>query len=174
MREGKVDILIGTHRILSKDIVFKDLGIIIIDEEQRFGVTHKEKMKKLKTSVDTLTLSATPIPRTLNMSLVGMRDLSIINTPPVDRLPTRTFVTKFDKETIRKAINAEIQRGWSDLFLTQPSARHLLDPRTKFARSAPTPRIRVGHGQMDEHELEQVMVAFLPSPSGCLGLHDDH
>ena len=159
LREGKVDILIGTHRILSKDIVFKDLGIIIIDEEQRFGVTHKEKMKRLKTSVDTLTLSATPIPRTLNMSLVGMRDLSIINTPPVDRLPTRTFVTKFDKETIRKAITAEIQRG-GQVFFLHNRVQSIYSIADEIREICPEARIRVGHGQMEEHELEQVMVAF--------------
>src|SRR5690606_5299043 len=97
--DGKVDILIGTHRLLSKDVNFKNLGMLVVDEEQKFGVTHKEKIKKLRTSVDTLTLSATPIPRTLNMSLVGIRDLSLINTAPVDRLPTRTFICKFEPET---------------------------------------------------------------------------
>ena len=159
LKEGKVDILIGTHRILSKDIVFKDLGILIVDEEQRFGVTHKEKMKKMKTSVDMLTLSATPIPRTLNMSLVGMRDLSIINTPPVDRLPTRTFVTKFDRETIRKAINSEIQRG-GQIFFLHNRVQSIYAISDEIREICPEARIRVGHGQMAEHELEQVMVAF--------------
>ena len=112
LKLGKVDILIGTHRLFSKDVIFKDLGLLVIDEEQKFGVTHKEKIKKLKTSVDTLTLSATPIPRTLNMSFTGMRDLSIINTAPVDRLPTRTFISKFDGELIRKGIQSEIAHGY--------------------------------------------------------------
>jgi transcription-repair coupling factor (superfamily II helicase) len=156
---GQVDILIGTHRLLSKDVRFKDLGLMIIDEEQRFGVTHKEKIKQVKTNVDTLTLSATPIPRTLNMSLVGMRDLSIINTPPVDRLPTRTFVTKFDAETIGKAIRSEIQRGGQVFFLHNrvQSIQGVVD---ELRQIVPEARIRVGHGQMDEHELENVMVAF--------------
>jgi transcription-repair coupling factor (superfamily II helicase) len=156
---GQVDILIGTHRLLSKDVRFKDLGLMIIDEEQRFGVTHKEKIKQVKTNVDTLTLSATPIPRTLNMSLVGMRDLSIINTPPVDRLPTRTFVTKFDPETIGKAIRSEIQRGGQVFFLHNrvQSIQGVVD---ELRQIVPEARIRVGHGQMDEDELEKVMVAF--------------
>lgn len=156
---GQVDILIGTHRLLSKDVKFKDLGLFIIDEEQRFGVTHKEKIKQVKTNVDTLTLSATPIPRTLNMSLVGMRDLSIINTPPVDRLPTRTFVTKFDPETIGKAITAEIQRGGQVFFLHNrvQSIQGVVD---ELRQIVPEARIRFGHGQMDEEELEKVMVAF--------------
>ena len=159
LKEGKVDFVIGTHRLLSKDIQFKDLGLMIIDEEQRFGVTHKEKIKRFKTNVDTLTLSATPIPRTLNMSLVGMRDLSIINTPPVDRLPTRTFVTKFDAETIGKAITSEIQRGGQVFFLHNrvQSIQGVVD---ELRQIVPNARIRFGHGQMDEHELEKVMVDF--------------
>lgn len=159
LKAGTVDIVIGTHRLLSKDVSFKNLGLMIIDEEQRFGVTHKEKIKRFKINVDTLTLSATPIPRTLNMSLVGMRDLSIINTPPVDRLPTRTFVTKFDKETIGKAITAEIQRGGQVFFLHNrvQSIQAVVD---ELRLIVPEARIRVGHGQMDEHELEKVMVAF--------------
>lgn len=159
MREGKVDIVIGTHRLLSKDVTFKDLGLLIIDEEQRFGVTHKERVKKMKTIVDTLTLSATPIPRTLNMSLVGMRDLSIINTPPIDRLPTRTFVTKFDKETITKAITAEIQRG-GQVFFLHNRVQSIYSLADELREIVPDARIRVGHGQMDEDELEKVMVAF--------------
>ena len=159
LAEGKVDIVIGTHRLLSKDVRFKDLGLMIIDEEQRFGVTHKEKIKRFKTNVDTLTLSATPIPRTLNMSLVGMRDLSIINTPPVDRLPTRTFVTKFDKETIGKAITSEMQRGGQVFFLHNrvQSIQSVVDDLRQIV---PEARIKFGHGQMDEHELEKVMVSF--------------
>ena len=159
MKEGKVDIVIGTHRLLSKDIGFKDLGLLIIDEEQRFGVTHKERIKKMKTIVDTLTLSATPIPRTLNMSLVGMRDLSIINTPPVDRLPTRTFVTKFDRETISKAITAEIQRG-GQVFFLHNRVQSIYSVADELRQIVPDARIRVGHGQMEEDELEKVMVAF--------------
>jgi transcription-repair coupling factor (superfamily II helicase) len=159
IRDGTVDIVIGTHRLLSKDIVFKDLGLLVIDEEQRFGVTHKEKIKRLKTVVDMLTLSATPIPRTLNMSLVGMRDLSIINTPPVDRLPTRTFVTKYDDATIAKAITAEIQRG-GQVFFLHNRVQSIYGVADELRQLLPTARIRVGHGQMEEDELEKVMVAF--------------
>lgn len=159
LREGKVDIIIGTHRLLSKDVVFKNLGLLIIDEEQRFGVAHKEKIRKIKTNVDTLTLSATPIPRTLNMSLVGMRDLSIINTPPVDRLPTRTFVTKFDRETIRKAIEAEIQRG-GQVFFLHNRVQTIYEVADQLREIVPDARIRIGHGQMNEDELEKVMIAF--------------
>ena len=159
IRDGQVDIVIGTHRLLSKDVVFKDLGLMIVDEEQRFGVVHKEKVKKLRTSVDTLTLSATPIPRTLNMSLVGMRDLSIINTPPTDRLPTRTFVTKYDRETVRKAITAEIQRG-GQVFYLHNRVQSIESVAHDIREICPDARVRIGHGQMDEDELEKVMVAF--------------
>jgi transcription-repair coupling factor (superfamily II helicase) len=159
LREGKVDILIGTHRILSKDVVFKNLGLMVIDEEQRFGVIHKEKIKKLKTSVDTLTLSATPIPRTLNMSLVGIRDLSFITTPPVDRLPTRTFTCKFEPETIRKAILSEIQRG-GQVYFIHNRVQSIYSMLEELKSIVPEARIRVGHGQMNEGELEETMVAF--------------
>jgi transcription-repair coupling factor (superfamily II helicase) len=157
--EGKVDILIGTHRILSKDIKFHDLGLLIVDEEQKFGVTHKEKIKKMRTSVDTLTLSATPIPRTLNMSLVGARDLSLINTAPVDRLPTRTFVCKFDEETIRKAIEAEIARG-GQVYFIHNRVQSIYGIADEVRAIVPKARIRVAHGQMDEHELEKTMLEF--------------
>ena len=158
-KEGKVDILIGTHRLLSKDVSFKDLGLMIVDEEQKFGVTHKEKIKRFRANVDCLTLSATPIPRTLNMSLVGMRDLSIINTPPVDRLPTRTFVCKFDAETIRKAILSEIARGGQTFFLHN-RVQSIYSTADELRQIVPEARMRVGHGQMEEHELEQAMIAF--------------
>lgn len=159
LKGGQVDLVIGTHRLLSKDIEFKDLGLLIIDEEQRFGVTHKEKVRKLKTSVDTLTLSATPIPRTLNMSLVGMRDLSLINTAPIDRLPTRTFICKYDDETIRRAMTAEIQRG-GQIFFIHNRVQSIYGVADEISKLMPEARIKVGHGQMQEHELEQVMVAF--------------
>lgn len=159
LRNGDVDILIGTHRLLSKDVAFKDLGLLIIDEEQKFGVVHKEKIKKMKTSVDTLTLSATPIPRTLNMSFTGMRDLSIINTPPVDRLPTRTFISKFDSDLIRKGIISEISRGGQVYFIHNriQSIYGLVD---ELKQVVPEARLRVAHGQMDEEELEGAMLAF--------------
>ncbi len=159
LKAGKVDIIIGTHRLLSKDVEFKNLGLLIVDEEQKFGVTHKEKVKKLKNSVDTLTLSATPIPRTLNMSLMGARDLSIINSAPVDRLPTRTFICKFDPETIRKAITSEIARG-GQVYFIHNRVQSIYGLADEIRQIVPEARIRVGHGQMDEEELEKTMVAF--------------
>lgn len=159
LKEGKVDILIGTHRVFSKDVVFSDLGLLVIDEEQRFGVGHKEKIRKMKVGVDTLTLSATPIPRTLNMSLIGIRDLSLINTPPVDRLPTRTFVCKYDDETIRRGITSEIQRG-GQVFFLHNRVQSIYGVADELRKLVPDARIRVGHGQMDEHELEATMIAF--------------
>lgn len=159
LKEGRVDIVIGTHRLLSQDVQFKDLGLLIIDEEQRFGVKHKEKLRKLKASLDTLAMSATPIPRTLNMSLVGIRDLSLINTAPVDRLATRTFVTKFDGDSIRKAIMSEVSRGGQVYFIHNrvQSIYHLAD---KLKEIVPEVRFKVAHGQMEEGELEAAMIAF--------------
>jgi len=159
LRDGKVDILIGTHRLLSKDVVFKDLGLLIIDEEQKFGVVHKEKIKKLKTDVDTLTLSATPIPRTLNMSFTGMRDLSIINTAPVDRLPTRTFISKFDSELVRKAIQSEISRG-GQVYFIHNRVQSIYGVADELKQILPDVRMKVAHGQMNEEELESAMLAF--------------
>lgn len=158
-KDGKVDILIGTHRLLSKDISFKNLGLLIVDEEQKFGVTHKEKIRRMRTSVDTLTMSATPIPRTLNMSLVGIRDLSFINTPPVDRLPTRTYTCKFEAETIKKAILAEVARG-GQVYFIHNRVQSIYSVVDELRSLLPDVRIRVGHGQMNEDELEQTMVAF--------------
>ncbi len=157
--EGKVDILIGTHRILSKDVNFKDLGLLIVDEEQKFGVAHKERVKRVKTQVDTLTLSATPIPRTLNMSLVGIRDLSLINTAPVDRLPTRTFICKFEAETLKKAIEAEISRG-GQIYFIHNRVQSIYGVADEIRQLVPTARIKVAHGQMPEHELETTMLGF--------------
>ncbi len=159
LKVGKVDILIGTHRLLSKDVVFQDLGLLIIDEEQKFGVTHKEKIKKFKVHVDTLTLSATPIPRTLNMSFTGVRDLSIINTAPVDRLPTRTFVSKFDPELIRKAMASEIARG-GQIYFIHNRVQSIYGVADEIRQIMPDARIRVAHGQMPEHDLESAMLAF--------------
>lgn len=159
LKEGKVDLVIGTHKLLGNTIAYKDLGLLIIDEEQKFGVAHKEKIRKMKTSVDTLTLSATPIPRTLNMSLAGIRDLSLINTAPVDRLPTRTFVSKFDPDTIRKAIEAEISRG-GQVYFIHNRVQSIYGIADEVRQIVPNARIRVAHGQMEEHELEQAMLAF--------------
>lgn len=159
LKEGKVDIIIGTHKLLGSGIDYKDLGLLIVDEEQKFGVIHKEKIKKLRTHVDTLTLSATPIPRTLNMALVGIRDLSLINTAPVDRLPTRTFVTKFDPETIRKAITAEISRG-GQVYFIHNRIESIYGLADEIRQIVPEARIKIGHGQMEEHELEKTMLSF--------------
>lgn len=156
---GQVDILIGTHRLLSKDVAFKDLGLLIVDEEQKFGVAHKERIRKLKSSVDTIAMSATPIPRTLNMSLMGVRDLSIINSAPVDRLPTRTFICKFDEETIRKAILSEMARG-GQVYFIHNRVQSIYALADELKKIVPEARMRVGHGQMDEHELEETMLAF--------------
>jgi len=159
VKSGKADILIGTHRLLSKDIQFKDLGVLIVDEEQKFGVLHKEKIKKLKASVDTIAMSATPIPRTLNMSLMGIRDISLINTAPIDRLPTRTFVCKFNDETIRKAIASEIKRG-GQVYFIHNRVQSIYTIADEVRRIVPDARLAVAHGQMDEESLEKNMLAF--------------
>jgi len=167
MASGRVDIVIGTHRLLQRDIRFKDLGLLVIDEEQRFGVSHKEKLKSLRAEVDTLTLTATPIPRTLHMSMAGMRDLSVIETPPVDRLAIRTYVTRFDDELIREAILRELRRGGQVYFVhnrvqtIQAMAEHL-------QQLVPEAKIGVGHGQMPEKELEKVMLDFIEGRSNLL------
>jgi transcription-repair coupling factor (superfamily II helicase) len=159
-REGKVDVLIGTHRLLSADVSFKDLGLVVVDEEQRFGVKHKEQLKKLRKLVDVLTLTATPIPRTLHMSMMGVRDLSIIGTPPVDRRAIRTFVSKFDGGTIKEAIERELARGGQVFFLHNriETISGVLDYLTKLV---PQAKIAVAHGQMPERKLEQVMTEFV-------------
>lgn len=159
LKEGHIDIVIGTHRLLSKDVEFKNLGLLIIDEEQKFGVKHKERLRALKGAVDCLAMSATPIPRTLNLSLVGIRDLSLINTAPVDRLPTRTFVCRFDKQTIKSAIESELQRGGQVFFLhNRVQTIDLL--ASELRELIPQARFAVGHGQMDEHQLEKTILAF--------------
>lgn len=159
LKNGQVDILIGTHRLLSADVQFKDLGLLIIDEEQRFGVKHKEKLRKMKTALDTLAMSATPIPRTLNMSLVGIRDLSLINTAPVDRLATRTFVTKFEADTIRKAIMSEVSRG-GQVYFIHNRVQSIYALADQLREIVPEVRFRVAHGQMEEGELEKCMIEF--------------
>ena len=157
---GKVDILIGTHRLLSKDVVFGDLGLLVIDEEQRFGVRHKERLKQLKKNVDVLTMSATPIPRTLHMALAGIRDLSVIETPPKDRLAIHTVVARFDPELIRAAIEQELARGGQVYFLHN-RVDTIWSRASLIQQLAPQARIGVGHGQMPEAELERVMLGFM-------------
>ena len=159
IRSGAIDIVIGTHRLLSKDIDFKRLGLLIIDEEQKFGVMHKERIRKMKAHVDTLALSATPIPRTLNMSLMGIRDLSLITTAPVDRLPTRTFICKNHIGTIQKSIRTEIQRGGQSFFLHN-RVQSIYGVYEELKAAVPEARFAVAHGQMSENELEKVVVDF--------------
>jgi len=157
---GLVDILIGTHRLLSKDVSFKDLGLIIVDEEQRFGVAQKEKLKKLRSRVDVLTLSATPIPRTLNMSMVGIRDLSIIETPPKDRLAIQTALVRFSNHIIRSAIDLELKRR-GQVFFVHNSVDTIYSMAEKIQSIVPEARVAVGHGQMREKLLEEVMLDYV-------------
>jgi transcription-repair coupling factor (superfamily II helicase) len=156
---GRVDIVIGTHRLLSKDVTFRDLGLLIIDEEQRFGVSHKEQLKQLRREVDVLTLTATPIPRTLYMALSGARDMSIIDTPPEDRLPVRTFVAEWDEGLIRKAILREMDRG-GQVYLVHNRVQDIYLVAEELRRIVPEASVVIGHGQMAEDELAQVMLGF--------------
>ena len=160
LKKSNVDIIIGTHRLLSKDVEFAALGLIIVDEEQRFGVKHKEKLKKLRNAVDILTLTATPIPRTLHFSLMGVRDLSVIETPPVDRLAVKTFIRKFDEKVIREAIMREIDRG-GQVFFVHNKIRSIHSIAEMIRRVAPGVKIDVAHGQLPEHQLEKVMKKFM-------------
>ena len=160
LKKSNVDIIIGTHRLLSKDVEFASLGLIIVDEEQRFGVKHKEKLKKLRNAVDILTLTATPIPRTLHFSLMGVRDLSIIETPPVDRLAVKTFIRKFDEKVVREAMMREIDRG-GQVFFVHNKIRSIHSIAEMIRRVVPGVKIDVAHGQLPEHQLERVMKKFM-------------
>ncbi|MSR67066.1 MAG: transcription-repair coupling factor [Pedosphaera sp.] len=160
LENGGVDIVIGTHKLLSPDICFKDLGLVVVDEEQRFGVGHKERFKLLRRMVDVLTLSATPIPRTLYLALVGARDMSVIQTPPMDRLPVETIVAEFDERLIRDAIDRELNRGGQVFFLHNRVAT-INGVGERLRRLVPKARIAVGHGQMESGELEEVMMRFV-------------
>jgi transcription-repair coupling factor (superfamily II helicase) len=164
---GAVDIVIGTHRLVQDDIVFKDLGLVVIDEEQRFGVLHKEKFKRLRTLVDVLTLSATPIPRTLYLALTGARDMSTIQTPPHDRLPVETIVTQFDERTIRDAIQRELSRG-GQVFFLHNRVMTIQDMADRLKKLCPNARLVVGHGQMNSDELEEVMTKFVNGEADVL------
>ena len=157
---GKLDILVGTHRLLSKDVAFKDLGLLVVDEEQRFGVAHKERIKQMRKKVDVLTMTATPIPRTLNMSLVGIRDMSVIETPPKDRLSIQTNVVKFDAPVIERAIRNELARG-GQVYFVHNRVESIFSIGSLLQRLVPEARIVIGHGQMGEHELEKAMLAFV-------------
>jgi transcription-repair coupling factor (superfamily II helicase) len=157
---GKVDILIGTHRVLSKDIKFQDLGLLVVDEEQRFGVRHKERLKQMRKEIDVLAMSATPIPRTLHMSLVGLRDMSIIETAPKDRMAIQTVVAKFDEKLVRSAVEVELERG-GQVYFVHNRVESIYEIAARIQKLVPAARVVVGHGQMGETELERVMLAFM-------------
>lgn len=160
LKKGQVDIIIGTHRLLSKDVVYKDLGLLIIDEEQRFGVTHKEKIKQMKTNIDVLTLTATPIPRTLHMSLIGIRDMSVLEEPPMDRIPIQTYVMEYNEELVREAISRELSRG-GQAYYVYNRVKEIADVATKIAELVPEANVAYAHGQMKETELENIMYRFI-------------
>lgn len=160
LKKGLVDIVIGTHRILSKDVEFKDLGLLIIDEEQRFGVTHKEKIKQMKNNIDVLTLTATPIPRTLHMSLIGIRDMSVLEEAPQDRLPIQTFVMEYNEEMVREAINRELARG-GQVYYVYNRVNTIVEMTNTIAKLVPDARVTFAHGQMKERELEEIMYDFI-------------
>jgi len=157
---GTIDIVIGTHRLLSKDILFKDLGLLVVDEEQRFGVAHKERIKQMRKKVDVIAMSATPIPRTLNMSLAGLRDMSVIETPPRDRLAIQTHVVQFSEPVVRSAIELELQRS-GQVFFVHNRVETIATIAELVGRLVPEARIGVGHGQMSEKELEDVLLKFI-------------
>lgn len=160
LKKGLVDIVIGTHRVLSSDVEFKDLGLLIIDEEQRFGVAHKEKIKKLKENVDVLTLTATPIPRTLHMSLIGIRDMSVLEEAPQDRLPIQTYVMEYDGEMVRAAISRELARG-GQVYYVYNRVNNIAEVAAQVAELVPEATVAFAHGQMREHELERIMFDFI-------------
>lgn len=160
LKKGMVDIVIGTHRILSKDVGFKDLGLLIIDEEQRFGVTHKEKIKQMKKDIDVLTLTATPIPRTLHMSLIGIRDMSVLEEPPMDRMPIQTYVMEYNEEIVREAINRELARE-GQVYYVFNRVNQIEDITAKIASLVPEASVAFAHGQMRERELERIMYGFI-------------
>ena len=152
--------IVGTHRLLSKDVTFKDLGLVVVDEEQRFGVTHKERLKNMKTRVDVLTLTATPIPRTLNMALLGLRDMSTIETPPKNRLAIQTSVLRFSHDVIRSAIEMELARN-GQVYFVHNRVETIYSMAAKVQQLLPQARIGVAHGQMNEQELEKIMLKFV-------------
>jgi transcription-repair coupling factor (superfamily II helicase) len=160
IKDGRVDIVIGTHRALSKDVVFKNLGLLIIDEEQRFGVRHKEAIKQLKKNVDVLTLTATPIPRTLHMSLIGIRDMSVLEEPPQDRQPIQTFVAEYDEFLVREAINRELARG-GQVYYVYNRVKDIVELTSKIQALVPDAVVSYAHGQLDERKLEAVMYDFI-------------
>ena len=160
LKKGLVDVVVGTHKALSKDVVYKDLGLLIIDEEQRFGVTHKEKIKQMKKDVDVITLTATPIPRTLHMSLIGVRDMSVLEEAPVDRMPIQTFVTEYDEEMVREAINRELARG-GQVYYVYNRVQGIDEITLGISKLVPDANVAYAHGQMSERELERIMMDFV-------------
>ncbi len=160
LKKGLVDIVIGTHRVLSKDVAFKDLGLLIVDEEQRFGVTHKEKIKQMKKDVDVLTLTATPIPRTMHMSLIGIRDMSILEEAPGERVPIQTFVCEYNEEMVREAINRELARG-GQVYYVYNRVQSIAEMTNMVAKLVPDANVAFAHGQMKERELEKIMYGFI-------------
>ena len=160
LKKGLVDIVIGTHRVLSSDVVFKDLGLLIIDEEQRFGVTHKEKIKQMKKTVDVLTLTATPIPRTLHMSLIGIRDMSVLEEPPEDRMPIQTYIMEYNEEMVREAIGRELARD-GQVYYVYNRVNNIAEVAAQIGRLMPEAEVAFAHGQMSERELERVMYRFI-------------
>lgn len=160
LKKGLVDIVIGTHRVLSKDIGYKDLGLLIIDEEQRFGVTHKEKIKKLRENIDVLTLTATPIPRTLHMSLIGIRDMSVLEEAPMDRMPIQTYVMEYNDEMVREAMERELARG-GQVYYVYNRVENIADVALHVQKLVPDARVSYAHGQMNEHQLEDIMYDFI-------------
>lgn len=167
LKAGTIDIIIGTHRLLQKDVKFKDLGLLIVDEEQRFGVSHKERLKQLKTNVDCLTMTATPIPRTLHMSMLGVRDLSVIETPPENRFPVQTYVLEYDEMLVKEAIERELGRGGQVYFLFN-KIQGIGGMADRIRQLVPDARVAVAHGQMPEDELERVMLEFLHGETDVL------
>ncbi|MBK9712346.1 MAG: transcription-repair coupling factor [Kouleothrix sp.] len=167
LARGEIDIIIGTHRLLSKDIHFKDLGLLIVDEEQRFGVRHKERIKQIRANVDVLTLTATPIPRTLHMALAGIRDLSVIDTPPEDRVPIKTYVLPYDEQLIRESILRELDRG-GQIYYVHNRVQSIYYVAEKLRLLVPEAEIGVGHGQLEEHQLEKVMLDFFSGKDDVL------
>ena len=159
-KRGLVDIVVGTHRVLSKDLEFKDLGLLIIDEEQRFGVQHKEQIKKLKENIDVLTLTATPIPRTLHMSLIGIRDMSVLEEAPVDRMPIQTYVMEYNDEMVREAIQRELSRQ-GQVYYVYNKVKDIDEITDKVQKLVPEANVAFAHGQMKERELENIMLDFI-------------
>ena len=167
LRMGQVDIVIGTHRLLQKDVSFKDLGLLVVDEEQRFGVTHKERLKEMRTEVDILTMTATPIPRTLYMALTGVRDISTIETPPEERLSVATYVGEYDDQVVRRAVLRELERG-GQVFYVHNRVQTIRSVERRLQRLVPEATVAIAHGQMKESALEQVMVRFVEGDIGVL------